>query len=426
MSKKIVQDVVPPNERTIRRIPLSERQKTKFFPSERIKEENPSTPTPPNPPKKKKWKKFLWWGIGILVLLILIRLFAFAEAEVIIKPKQETINLNETFLASKEINSENNSIPFKVIEVSEKLEKTAEAVGEEEVERKASGEIVIFNNHSTNSQPLVQNTRFETPEGLIFRINEPITVPGMTERNGEKVPGQLKVKVYADQPGEKYNTGLTDFTIPGFEGLPQFDNFFARSSTKMSGGFVGTVKTVDSEDLEMTRVKLQSELNSLLAQKMSGETPEGFFLLDESLSIDFENSIDEKSEQLVSITEIGTAYAIILDKEKLEAVLSENSLRETAPIKIANLETLNFNIIGDSFDVKNSTSFELNIEGNPQFVWVVSEEDIKRDLAGEPRRNLQALLSKYSSIDEAEAATKPFWKRSFPKDEEKIYIEIVY
>lgn len=248
----------------------------------------------------------------------------------------------------------------------------------------------------------------------------------MTERNGEKVPGQLKVKVYADQPGEKYNTGLTDFTIPGFEGLPQFDNFFARSSTKMSGGFVGTVKTVDSEDLEMTRVKLQSELNSLLAQKMSGETPEGFFLLDESLSIDFENSIDEKSEQLVSITEIGTAYAIILDKEKLEAVLSENSLRETAPIKIANLETLNFNIIGDSFDVKNSTSFELNIEGNPQFVWVVSEEDIKRDLAGEPRRNLQALLSKYSSIDEAEAATKPFWKRSFPKDEEKIYIEIVY
>ena len=32
--------------------------------------------------------------------------------------------------------------------------------------------------------------------------------------DGKNIPGSVDVKVYANEPGEKYNIGLSDFTIP--------------------------------------------------------------------------------------------------------------------------------------------------------------------------------------------------------------------
>ena len=81
-----------------------------------------------------------------------------------------------------------------------------------EIERRASGKIIVFNNYSTNSQRLIARTRFETLEGKIYRIRDAVVVPGISDKDGRKTPGSIEVTVFADEPGEEYNIGYTDFT----------------------------------------------------------------------------------------------------------------------------------------------------------------------------------------------------------------------
>jgi hypothetical protein len=115
-----------------------------------------------------------------------------------------------TLLASSV--GEENAIPFEIVRITRDDGRVVAASEETDVQKKASGRIVIYNNHNSSPQRLVKNTRFETPEGLIYRINESVTVPGAKIEGGEKVPGSVEAEVMADIPGQKYNIGLTDFT----------------------------------------------------------------------------------------------------------------------------------------------------------------------------------------------------------------------
>ena len=73
--------------------------------------------------------------------------------------------------------------------------------GEEAVEVKASGKIMVYNNFSSEPQRLIIRTRFETKEGLIYRIPESIVVPGKTVKMGWETPGSKEIGVFADEPG---------------------------------------------------------------------------------------------------------------------------------------------------------------------------------------------------------------------------------
>ncbi len=263
--ERIIQDVIPPAERSIRRIPLSDRQMR----ASRSKEENERISWVKPPKKRNKLAYYGGWAAAVVILVVIIRLVTFAEASVTIKPKEQTASVEEKLTASKDTEAKE-AIPFEVLKITGKSEKKIKASSEETVEKKASGEIVIFNKHSSNPQVLIQNTRFETPEGLIFRTNQSVTVPGTQEKDGEIIPGQVRVKVFADKTGEKYNIGLTDFTVPGFKGLPQFKNFFARSASEMTGGFSGKMRTVDPETLEAARKELQQGLEVSLKEKALG------------------------------------------------------------------------------------------------------------------------------------------------------------
>jgi len=120
------------------------------------------------------------------------------------------------FIAVSE--KETGGVPFDIMLVDEVGLKEVQSTSEDTVKEKASGQITVFNDFNENTQRLIKNTRFETSEGLIYRIQNSVVVPGQTvDSSGKTVPGSIVVTVYSDQPGEKYNIGLTDFTIPGFK-----------------------------------------------------------------------------------------------------------------------------------------------------------------------------------------------------------------
>jgi len=185
----------------------------------------------------KTYVKIAAAGLAILAFFLLVN--AFSRVLVRIMPLEQFIEVDALLKASGK--AENNPAVFslEMLRLEESKSKIIKAVGIEKIEKKATGKIKIFNVFSSKSQTLVASTRFETADGKIYRISNSVTVPGSVSQGNKVIPGAVSVNVLADQAGEQYNIGLTDFTIPGFKETSKYEKFYARSETEMTGGFVG-------------------------------------------------------------------------------------------------------------------------------------------------------------------------------------------
>jgi len=421
-SKQVVQDILPPSERSIRKIPLPPKR-IPIYQNEEVvnKPREIEEEVIPRAPKKRKTRLVLWI-LGFILLLFVLWSFTVNGALIKVTVKEATHDFEGTLTANK--TGTPTGIPFEVISVSKELSKELVASGEKEVERKANGEIVIFNKYSDKPQNLIKNTRFETSTGLIYRISESVTIPGFTKKENEVIPGQLKARVYADFAGEEYNIGLTDFTIPGFKGMPQFNNIFARSSGSMAGGLIGTVKVVDEKLLESATAELRNTLSTTIRENVLSEVPENFILIPQSLETNFESLPQKNNGNMVVVQEKITASGIILNRESLEKAIVGKALGNTEEdIKISNLETLTFDL-KETQNIENLNSFDFSLKGKARLIWDLDEEALKKEVAGQHKSELTKVLSNFGAIQKAVSSIKPFWKRNFPKKPENIEIEI--
>ena len=164
-----------------------------------------------------------WWPwlLGTVVIIVagVLLLNYFAGATVTIVPKHETTTMDERFTAIK--NATGADLPYAIMSTTTSLSIEVPATGEKTVTTKASGKIVVYN-EQTVAQRLIKNTRFESPTGKIYRINDSITVPKASISGGKTTPGSLEVTVYADEAGPEYNIAPTDFTLPGLKSSPTF------------------------------------------------------------------------------------------------------------------------------------------------------------------------------------------------------------
>ncbi|MBD3330237.1 hypothetical protein GF354_01755, partial [Candidatus Peregrinibacteria bacterium] len=116
--------------------------------------------------------------------------------------------------------------------------------------RNASGKITIINT-TPNTWPLIARTRFQTNEGIVFRIKEGVTVPAATSTG----PGKLEAYVIADITdengevvGERGNIGPSKFFLPGLREDSR-SKIYAESTEPMTGGITDYVTYVSEEDL---------------------------------------------------------------------------------------------------------------------------------------------------------------------------------
>ncbi len=458
MNKNIVQDVIPP-KKSIRNVKINSREEVqetipkKSFPritrdisKPKVEEIKPTyvKPTetllggrppvvPPNnisykyefDKPKKKSKKILYSSVFVLVLLGAFGVSAFFKsAKITVTPKNQVLALSDNFSAKKDVTG--SALGFQVVTVSKEVEKTAQASGESMVNKKAKGTIVIYNTYGEEAQKLVATTRFQTPEGLIFRLINPVTVPGTSLKSGKTVAGSVEAEVEADKAGAEYNVSFKDFTIPGFKGDPKYTKIYARSKTEMTGGFSGMQKTVSQDLLNQSEKDLEVSLKSALSKDITTQIPADFVLYPSSLTykIDPVNQNNDSSGNAV-LKKRGSASGVIFDKGLLSrAILAKiipNSVNET--IKITNLDSLSFEYSSSTpSDVNNVTSISFSLKGSPQLVWVVDENKIKSELLGLSKNEAKNVISKYTTIKEAWVETQPFWNSTIPASPDKVTI----
>lgn len=483
MAKISFQDVVPPGKRSIRNVSINSAKKSKAQSSNRdekhkiiqihkeiptflqeVKRENTenSYSTRFNelkinhysqnpiansfdsdndkriPPKQKyyfeedgsgrsKTKILLFGTIGaIIIAFIVFIMTVFSSATVIITPKVASVNPDLSIKLSSDGSA---GIKYEMLKISKSKNVYVQAKNEEMVEKKASGKIVIYNNFSTEPQRLISRTRFETQSGLIYRIPESIIVPGKRLVDGKEIPGNIEVEVFADEAGEKYNIGKTDFTIPGFKtDKERYTNFYAKSSTEMSGGFIGKMKTVSESDRKTALSKIELELRDELKKDIMAQIPDGLVALPNSIIYTKKELPQKEDGSSVVLTLEISANALLLPKTDLSKEIYNGTLKDitdwdTIETRITNFENLSINI--GEYNPLDGGSFDVRLTGNAIVEAVLNEEIIKQKLIGSKQKDMSQILDDFHGIMEAKSVIRPIWKKSFPSDLSKIYIKLV-
>lgn len=225
-------------------------------------------------PKKRRFSMSKKWiFIPVIAALVILGVIVYAtigSAKITLNPKTQDIDLKLKITASATvdaIDTEFNKIPGQLFEIEKTASQSYPASSEKEVAQKASGTITISNTSNT-SQRLVATTRFESKDGLIFRIPETIMVPAGTTAT----PGTISSTVYADRAGAEYNIAPTTFTIPGFKDTPRYTQFSAVSKTAMTGGAVGKAKVVSEEDYTKAKAELSASAREQVEQALQEQT----------------------------------------------------------------------------------------------------------------------------------------------------------
>lgn len=380
-------------------------------------------------PPSSSWRRIFLWGITVLFLALLgfAVSTSFTGATVKVRPKAKVVAINHEFMAER---ADGAAIHVAALQINETADATLPADTVKKVSERATGAIVIYNNFSEKPQRLIKNTRFETPDGLIYRIGSSVTVPGKTVKNGKALPGSLEAIVTADAPGAEYNIPLSDFTIPGFKSDPvRFAAFYARSKAPMIGGFDGTVKVPSEAALLTARVSLQDALATKVAEKEYLPPPPGhvffkgaFVTKRESLPINHaDGNVAIVKEKLVWV-------AYFFDRDGVVRAVAKAALPEAvgASVGIPRLEDLVFEFteppLSDGVDAK---AVRFTLRGNVQIVWKYDEEKLRLALAGRQKDELAEILSGFPAVERADFIIRPFWSRSFPKNPRKVSIEEV-
>jgi hypothetical protein len=360
--------------------------------------------------------------------------FSSAYSSVLVKVTtiSEEIVLDDTFVAISTEGAVKDGVVFKRMKIEETASLPITANESRTVSQKASGEIIVYNNFSQEPQNLISGTRFESPDGKIYKIDKAVTVPGRKTISGKIVPGSITVTVYAAEPGKEFNIGPTDFTLPGLKDSPRFKSVYGRGKGDMSGGFSGEMKMVSPSDVAITKKKLEDDLREKLKAKIPIQIPAGYITYNDITFISFEdNSKDIGSEwdgDKVYLKMKGTSVSLIFEKKELASIIAKKKLPTLTNYNVhANdMESLVLRVAAaENLSTEDSKMFSFKLSGATKIVWDIDVENFKRDLLGIKKESYQDIFKKYPTIDRAETVFKPSWSRSFPDDVARINVELI-
>lgn len=429
-------DIISP----VRRQSLKER----IFPKEK---EIPLRPEPLRPlsaPEKEtvrtetrrvssspRWSKLFFAFIGFsIIVAFVVSYLVLPSAEIRIFPKTEQNKFDLSVTGSAKIphiDEALNEIPLQEIKVQKTVNREFQSTGEKQLNEKASGIITVYNEYSSSPQTLVATTRFESPDGKIFRIPQTVVVPGATIEEGKIIGSSIDLKVFADQPGEEYNIGPANFTIPGFKGGPKFSSFYGRSKEAMTGGSTKKVKIVLKEDLEKAKEVLIGELEEEISDSIKEQIAEGFKAFEggsreeitEVLLTAQENDQTEKFSVEIAMT----VRALLYREEDLRNLIDLNLVDLVPDGQRPLSETQKIVFKSASVDWgKVNASFILEIEEETASEIDVSK--IKSDLIGQEEVEVRKYLANQMEIEKAQVSFWPFWVKKIPTQEKKIEIII--
>lgn len=373
---------------------------------------------------------------SLTVVVLVAALFAFSvwAAGAFFSRAEIKINFAETpwegeveILATKavaEVDVNGRIIPAEVFRDKRNLTQFFPATGRSEVSEKAKGRLIIYNAYSSQPQILVATTRFETPDGKIYRLDNRVVVPGAEIKDGKIVPRSIEAAVTADKAGEEYNVGPVEkLTIPGFKGTARYQGFYGALPEGASGGFVGEKAIPTDADIAAAKDKMTAILRSSLESNLLSGRPAEFKIpLGASEMEVSKMSVNKTTDDKGNFGIIGVAEfrAIGFREADLNTILLDVASQEHPEMDFRSLE-VDYANVRPAYD-KGELRFLATARGElaPTF----SAEEFKAQVAGENLNSVRSRILKLPRLTDAKVSVWPVWLRRLPDDPAKITLTL--
>ncbi|MBI4235033.1 hypothetical protein HY604_01910 [Candidatus Peregrinibacteria bacterium] len=397
--------------------------------------------------------------VGSLMILLTIIYIALPGATVYLTPSASVLekSVNITLADYEKNRAELTTTPSHMIasyniSTAVKKEITHFATGKKFSERgaNASGKITIINT-ATSEWPLIAQTRFQTAEGLVFRITSSVTVPKASSTG----PGKLTAFVVADIVdatggivGERGNISPSKFFLPALRDDSR-SKIYAESSEPMKGGVTDFITFVTEEDIEAGRQRIKDELLKAATDELKVAVKEkgtlvgdetAFVLLEGEGAVKtaevrvFEPNISAGAEMKefliggeVSVSGVYYDHVGMLEILKQELMMKKSPQKELLRI---NEESTSYRI----FDWNTSTGkikITANIKGIEQFSIDPEKENgvrllekIRDHIAGKDIEAAKNYIQNLPEINKVEIESWPAWSPTVPSLATNIEFEI--
>lgn len=371
----------------------------------------------------------------VVVSLIIVSIGFFVNvllggADITVYPKIKDISVQATFTTYKEPKVDD--LGYELLTLETTGEKQVKASSKENVSLHAEGKIFVYNTKSTSPQRLIKNTRFESKDGLVYRIKESIEVPGAKkDEKGNLVPGSVVADVSSDGTGEQYNIAPGRFTVPGLKGSEQYDNVYGESTAGFTGGFEGEKYIIDEQELNTAKQALHIELRDSLLKRLNAERPAGFVIYDGAITFTYESlPSTEYGDSLATIKEKTKLLVPMFKESELAMYLADKSIPDYKgePVTLLNPQALTFTYTGATTtlaDISTMSALEFTLKGASKVVWQFDQEKLQKELVGIKKTAATTIFSSYGSISHAQAEVRPFWKTTFPTNPKEINVRTV-
>ncbi|MDP2650794.1 MAG: hypothetical protein Q8P04_01735, partial [bacterium] len=366
---------------------------------------------------------------AIVTAVFVALMIILPRAKINLNMEKKNLDFVGTMVTSAAV-KENNFVKDKVMvrgaTFSEKrnITKAYPANDKKYVERRAAGEIAIYNNFSSAPQTLVATTRFAAPDGRIYRLDNTVTVPGAESAEGKLTPSSIRAAVTADAPGEKYNLSPdVKLSIPGFEGSAKYNGFYAETKDSLSGGFVGETSLPSEEDVSLAKVDAEKSLEEVIKTQFLFNLPPEVKVLNNAYKFKItETKVNEAADEpgKFTVTVYGEAKLVGFREPELVDVIGKGLIGKSGnDFKVEKYEL-------EYGDPALNADGSLNVPVKFKSVWtrVFDIDHFKREAAGKKRADLQALVFSIAGIQSGEARLWPFWVTRVPKNTDRIIVDV--
>ena len=377
----------------------------------------------------------LFLGAGMVLAIFY---FLLTKAEVLLQVKTEQFSQSTDITVEQRANQvdiDNRIIPGEVKELEKEETKKREATGKKNIGGKASGTVVITNNFknpdgSGSEFPLKANIEIKDKKtGKVFLTNSSVTVPPLTYSCDvttgvcEPKPGTASVKVTAAEPGESYNIGPSQFSIPGLS----TNSVFASSSENMTGGYDKFVSVVSEDDIKKASEEVAKELYNKGKEELKSKLGKGQKLLEgavkqETLSATSNVSADTQVSEFEIRVRVKISTLVVSEKDYrtllsqfLERALPSDKRLVSSPSDSVELSLISYDSGSQTMKVKAT----INTKVAPK----INEDRLKEAIAQKSPAEATAYLKSLSEIQDARIKLWPAWAKRLPQAD-KIKIKL--
>ncbi len=397
-------------------------------------------------PGKKKWL-VAFLTASALVFFVVIYV-ALPGATIIIQPTADVVSkgLNITLETSPDSEDQKSLVAYPV-ETEVETTMTHAATGIENQGSNASGTLTVYN-VSGAERVLIATTRFQTESGIVFRLQNEVTVPAGSATN----PGTLEVTVVADPVdangaavGTRGNIEPSRFFLPGLREDSR-DELYGESTVAMTGGTSEIITRVTEEDLQAAQIQLENAIKeevlaNLRKEVLSQGNSKGLNLklVEDSATLQF-GAVDvqlpyellgqeaETFEVSGTVSLAGVAY----DSDALYALLKTQILAVETPGKQVisvdkdsiSMSVLEANVTADTYkitaQIQGVEEYEIDteLEGGADL-----SKKIKEHIAGKTIEEAEAYIQNLPEVNKVEIKVWPVWSPTIPSLPDNIKIK---